>query len=235
MRVGKNWKITPVFTALSRGYNLIGGGAGNGRSARGQVLEPVAHSRACRGARAEEASWADSCLADQALHWFQEETEFAIAIDYATIRRHHSVETPVRCLCCTFIPYALAFAFLDWQGFCYSFGNVHMIQREGKEHDLHARREDVGGGDGSSCDDSDDASENRPPVASLAAAAPPADSGDAEGGEHRAVPNRSRNPIIYIPQRSTIQRVLLWKTVVFLANSEIALVMKVNNRFNKRI
>ena len=66
------------------------------------------------------------------------------------------------------------------------------------------RREDVGGGDGSSCDD---ASEDRPPVASLAAAAPPADSGDAEGGERRAVLNQSRSPIINIPQRSTRQRV----------------------------
>ena len=68
----------------------------------------------------------------------------------------------------------------------------------------HDCREDVGGGDGSSCDD---ASEDRPPVASLAAAAPPADSGDAEGGERRAVLNQSRSPIINIPQRSTRQRV----------------------------
>ena len=72
-----------------------------------------------------------------------------------------------------------------------------------------ARREDVGDGDDSSSDDLDDTlSEDGPPVVSLAAAAPPADSGDAEGGERRAVPNRSRSPIINIPRRSTRQRVL---------------------------
>ena len=67
-------------------------------------------------------------------------------------------------------------------------------------------REDVGGGDGSSCDD---ASEDRPPVASLAAAAPSADSGDAEGGERRAVLHRSLSLIsLNIPRRSTRHRVL---------------------------
>jgi hypothetical protein len=67
------------------------------------------------------------------------------------------------------------------------------------------RREDVGGGDGSSCDD---ASADRPPVESLATAAPPADSGDTEGGEHRAVLNRSQSPINNMSQRSTRQRIL---------------------------